>query len=96
MLFLGLLKRVKIDYSNLDPLGMTQWAWILHLVDITFQINAFYLLIRLVTDISLPHSSIVIFQYSMCYLVVLILLTLTSIIVRKYPNSKVDLLNLQR
>ena len=91
MLFLGFLKRIKIDYSNLDPLGMTQWAWVLHLIDITFQINAFYLLIRLVTDISLIHSSIVIIQYCFTYTAVHILLILILIIGKRFLNSEDDL-----
>jgi hypothetical protein len=96
MLFLGVLKRAKIDYSNLDPLGMNQWAWILHLVDITFQINAFYLLIRLVTDISLVHSSLVIIQYIIVYIAVHILLILTLITEKKYLNFAAVLSNLQK
>lgn len=62
MLALGFLKRFKMDYSNLDPLGISKWAWLINFIDIALQINAFYLLIRLVADIPLTNSAVVVIQ----------------------------------
>lgn len=62
MLVIGFLKRVKIDYSNMDPLAMTKWAWVIKLTDYVLQANAFYLLIRLVADIPLIHSFAIVMQ----------------------------------
>lgn len=62
MLLLGFIKRIKIDYSNIDPLNINKLTWIFNVADITLQINVFYLLIRLVADIPLAHSTIIVMQ----------------------------------
>lgn len=90
MLILGFLKRLKMDMNNIDPLGTSKWALFFNLVDKTMQANAFYLLIRLVADIPLSHSSVVILQYVFNYTVAFTPPTLTLKAVKRFLNLNLD------